>query len=431
MRYAFPEVCVHYLCANTNRSLILHLSLVLAFVHPLFFDGRAAECADAHLAPLSVTIHTIRAIHSQHHTLFNSYKVVRSPPLRSHLLQYRRLMVLLLQELFPAHCSHAVQSAHKSLRIPPEMAHSDVMPVAEVITQLSLLDFLQRCGVSIAPLQQSRATSAHLTPTQMGSRSASLISVDVFVQTPKRSRVLHDGCHTTTAHGVLYWLHLLERSSGPPKLCSTVPAISTRSTCIVATSAGTRTARTAYRSCYRFSLVHYTRRFYCSWHLYELGYVQLFQICLHSPLLVPPMWDHIILVQPLQAREVPVPPWWERTILQLQILVQGLFLFLNRVFSFFLWSTLVNPNLKGTLVLIQLTAISCIINSVSPFYNGTQARCVNILLILFPQPVGSSMRLFYRKPVIMFRTSLISLWRSLATRTSLSCSTRILLSLTL
>ena len=40
-------------------------------------------------------------------------------------------------------------------------------------------------------------------------------------------------------------------------------------------------------------------------HLHELGYVQLFQICLHSPLLVPPMWDHIIYVQPLQAREVP------------------------------------------------------------------------------------------------------------------------------
>ena len=166
-------------------------------------------------------------------------------------------------------------------------------------------------------------------------------------------------------------------------------------------------------------------------HLYEPGYVQLLQLRLHSPLLVPSMWEHIMCVQPLQAREVPVLLWWERTILLLQILVQGLFLFLNRVPSFFLWFTLVNPNLKGTLVLIQLTAISCIINSVFPFYNGTQARRVNILLILFPQPAGSSMRLFYRKPVIMFRTSLISLWRSPATRTSLSCSTRILLSLTL
>ena len=66
-------------------------------------------------------------------------------------------------------------------------------------------------------------------------------------------------------------------------------------------------------------------------HLHEPGYVQLFQLRLHSPLLVPPMWDHIIHVQPLQAREVPVPLWWERTILLLQILVEGLFLFRNRV----------------------------------------------------------------------------------------------------
>ena len=114
-------------------------------------------------------------------------------------------------------------------------------------------------------------------------------------------------------------------------------------------------------------------------HLYESGYVQLFQLCLHSPLLVPPMWDHIIHVQLLLAREVLVLPWWERTILLTQMHVQGLFLFLNRVLSFFLWSTLVNPNLKGTLVLILLTAISCIINSAFPLYNGTQAQRVNIL----------------------------------------------------
>ena len=128
-------------------------------------------------------------------------------------------------------------------------------------------------------------------------------------------------------------------------------------------------------------------------HLYEPGYVQLIQFRLHSPLLVPPMWDHIIHVQPLLAREVPVLPWWERTILLTQMHVQGLFLFLNRVLSFFLWSTLVSPNLKGTLFLIQQTAISCIINSAFPFYNGTQARPVKILVILSPQPVGSSMRL--------------------------------------
>ena len=61
-------------------------------------------------------------------------------------------------------------------------------------------------------------------------------------------------------------------------------------------------------------------------HLHELGYVQLFHMHAYtSPLLVPPMWDHIIYVLPLQAREVPVLPWWERTILLIQMLMQGLF----------------------------------------------------------------------------------------------------------
>ena len=57
-----------------------------------------------------------------HHTLLNSYNMARPPLLRSHLLQYRRLMVLPPQVLFPAHCYHAVHSAHKSLWIPPDMA---------------------------------------------------------------------------------------------------------------------------------------------------------------------------------------------------------------------------------------------------------------------------------------------------------------------
>ena len=47
--------------------------------------------------------------------------MARPPLLRSQLLQYRRLMLLHPQVLFPAHCYHAVLSAHKSLRIPPDM----------------------------------------------------------------------------------------------------------------------------------------------------------------------------------------------------------------------------------------------------------------------------------------------------------------------
>ena len=53
--------------------------------------------------------------------------------------------------------------------------------------------------------------------------------------------------------------------------------------------------------------------------------------------------------------------------------------FLNRVPLFFLWSTLVNPNQKGTMVLTQLTAISCIINFVFPSFNGIQAWRAEIL----------------------------------------------------
>ena len=135
--------------------------------------------------------------------------MVRSPLLRSHLLQYRRLMVLLLQGLCPAHCYHAVQSAHKSLRIPPVMAQ--VMSCRSLKRSRSShsLEFLQRCGVSIDPHQPSQppvpiplldaavqsiphSTLSQNVSTQMGLRSASSFSVDKFVQTLVRSTVQHD-----------------------------------------------------------------------------------------------------------------------------------------------------------------------------------------------------------------------------------------------
>ena len=68
-----------------------------------------------------------------------------------------------------------------------------------------------------------------------------------------------------------------------------------------------------------------------------------------------------------------VPPWREPTILFLRIIVQEQVLSLNHEALFFLRSNLVNPNVKGTVMLIQLTAISCIINFVSPSFNGIQA----------------------------------------------------------
>ena len=138
---------------------------------------------------------------------------------------------------------------------PTRSVTGEVMPLAEAVTQLSFLEFLQRCGIPIAPLQPSQLpapislldaavqttppcdasqdvstqtsdqpvsslsfdvavqTSSHgihtssldaavqtiphstlsqHVSTQMGSRSASSFSVDVFVQTPIRCTVLHD-----------------------------------------------------------------------------------------------------------------------------------------------------------------------------------------------------------------------------------------------
>ena len=137
---------------------------------------------------------------------------------------------------------------------PTRNGTGDFMPLAEAITQLSFLEILQRCGVSIAPPQPSQPpvpislqdATVQTTPpcdvsqevstqtsdqqdtlscdvavqtsfhgvhilslnaavqttspsilsqhvsTQMGSRSVSSFSVDMSVQTPVRSAVLHD-----------------------------------------------------------------------------------------------------------------------------------------------------------------------------------------------------------------------------------------------
>ena len=109
---------------------------------------------------------------------------------------------------------------------------------------------------------------------------------------------------------------------------------------------------------------------------------------------------------------------------------QGLALFLNHEPWFFLWSTLVNLNLMGTVLLIQPTVISCIINIVFLSFSGIQAWRAEIPPILLRRPVEGSMRLFFKKPVIMTHTSPISSLCALATRTLLSCSIRTPLSLT-
>ena len=109
-------------------------------------------------------------------------------------------------------------------------------------------------------------------------------------------------------------------------------------------------------------MVHLSKRHRC-----DLVCVHPSQSRPHSHMSVPPKWEHILCAQQLPTREVQVPPKREPTILLVQILVQELVLFLNHEPWFFLWSNLVNPNLTGSVTSIQLTAISCIINTVSLF----------------------------------------------------------------
>ena len=55
-------------------------------------------------------------------------------------------------------------------------------------------------------------------------------------------------------------------------------------------------------------LMHLLKRHRC-----DPVYVHLSQSRLHSHRSVPPKWEHILCAQRLPAREVLVPPWWERT----------------------------------------------------------------------------------------------------------------------
>ena len=298
-------------------------------------------------------------------------------------------------------------------------------------------------GIHNSSLNAAVQTLAHNTlsqvvSTQMGSRPASSFSVDVFVQTPKRRTVLHDTSTQLTVTeffiGCIFWNDPFDRqrsssAQGDIGSVSPPPLPDIAMTCTLSSSSydsddlvHTLAPRVLLQpppglEHLPASLLMPTCALHMAYllqrHFYDPDYVRLFQSRPHSRLFAPSMWEHIMRAQLLPARELPVLLWREPTILLIQNLVQGLALFLNCEPSFFLWSTLDNPNLLGTVVLIQLTVISCIINSVFPFFNGTQAGRSEIPPTLFQLPVGSSMRLFFRKPVIMFRTFPISSWRTL------------------
>ena len=68
---------------------------------------------------------------------------------------------------------------------------------------------------------------------------------------------------------------------------------------------------------------------------------------------------------------------------------------------FFPWSNLDKPNLTGSDTLILRTVTSCIVNTVSLFFSGIQARRAGTPPISLRRLVDGSMRLFFKKPVII------------------------------
>ena len=257
---------------------------------------------------------------------------------------------------------------------PTRNGTGDDVPLAKVITQLSFLEFLQRCGVSIAPLQPSQppvsisfqdatvqttppwdlsqevstqtsdqqdtlscdaavqtsfygahtlsldaaaqttspSTLSQHVSTQIGSRSASSFSVDMSVQTPVRSAVLHDAATqlllTEFLIGCIYSNDPLDRQNfvrqsppsvqGPHALLQPPPGLEQPAPPLT-----------------------------CSLHMVRL--LSAFPVMPCSRLSVPPLWEHTLYAQLPAPIGVLVLPLRESTILLVLILVQEQFPFLN------------------------------------------------------------------------------------------------------
>ena len=305
------------------------------------------------------------------------------------------------------------------------------------------------------------STLSQVVSTQVGSRPASSFSLDVTVQTPIRSTVSHD----TSTQFILTELFIgctfsndpfdRQRSSsaqGDIGSVSLPPLPDIATTCTLSSSSldnddHVRTLAPRVLLQPPPGLEQFAPppglaidAHLCALHMAYLLKRHLLRprlrsaISAHAPTascLYHPCGNTSCAISYYRQEKCLYCLWREPTILSIQILVQGLALFLNREPSFFLWSTLVNPNLLGTVILVQPTVTLCTINFAFPSFNGIQAQRAETLLTLSLLPVVSFMQLFFKKPVITSRTSLSSSLCALAIRTLLSCSTKTPSNLTL
>ena len=155
-----------------------------------------------HLAPVSATIHTVQATHSLHYTLPSSSMKIRSPRLCIHGPRPSEI-----NDTTPSCSALGPQLLHgyigsPVLAGPTRNVTGEAMPtsLADAITQLSFLEFLQRCNFLIAPPQPpqlpvpislldaavqttSPCDASQDASTQTSDQPVSSLSLDVAVQT--------------------------------------------------------------------------------------------------------------------------------------------------------------------------------------------------------------------------------------------------------
>ena len=156
--------CSHF-CANTHHSLLLRLSLVFAFVT---FCSQMEEHQNAR--PSTGTTEWNHS-YCTHNSLSSRHSLQQ---LHDDTVSTSVQPLASTQETNGTASSGSVSSpklphSFISSQVPAGPTRNvtgEVMPtsLAEAVTQLSFLEFLQSCNLSIAPPQPLPATSPHFTP---------------------------------------------------------------------------------------------------------------------------------------------------------------------------------------------------------------------------------------------------------------------------
>ena len=194
-----PEVCV-----NTHRSLLLHLSLVLAFVYLCsLMEGQQ-----------NVQLPPGTTVWNHSYYTGSSFSAPHSvQQLQNGVISTSAQPFAYTQEANGTASSGFVSSpllpcsafSSQALAGPTRNVTGDVMPLAEAIAQLSLLEFLQLCGLVIAPPQPPQLpVPISLRDAAVQTTSPCAVSQDVSTQTSDQqvSSLFFDVAVQTSFHSV-------------------------------------------------------------------------------------------------------------------------------------------------------------------------------------------------------------------------------------